>query len=181
MLALAEQVHATDDITPGVKKRIVKDALVSALAQAKLYDTMDDAETLKFAEAALKACLQTGNEPSAADLAKRLVDLSGLDDAAVRKRFTGVLLPLAGAVTKLVGEQPSTKALAAVNPICDTAIAQFWQGLSVPDTTVNSKDVKTFLDTARMGSVAVSEYVPLTIIACKSRLTRLHAALSGNC
>lgn len=159
MLVLSEKIHAAEGITPGVKKRIVKDVLVYTLSQAKLYDTMNDAETLKFAEVGIKACLLTGNEASAAELAKRLIDFSGLDEAAVQRRSKDVLLPLAGAIPKLAGDSPNAKAMKAVQTICDTAVTQFLQGLSVPDAKVDRKAVQALLDAARMSSMSASEYV----------------------
>ncbi|EIW64097.1 uncharacterized protein TRAVEDRAFT_41514 [Trametes versicolor FP-101664 SS1] len=159
MFVLSEKVHAAEGIAPGVKKRIVKDLVVFALSQTKLYDTMDDAETLRLAETAIKACLVTGNEACVAELAKRLVDFSGLDEAAVQQHSRYVLLPLAGAISKLAGDSPRAKAVKAVKTICDTAVTQFLRGLSASGAKVDTKDVQTLLDAARMCGMSISNIV----------------------
>lgn len=168
MLALAEQVHAAADITPEAKKHIVKDVLLHAISQTKLYTTdrygLYGPETFTFAEAAIKTSLQTGNEASAAELAKRLVDFSGLDENAVRLRSRQVLLPLAGAVSQLAGDHPSAEAPAAVKMICDTAVGQLLQSLSTPGMMgPNREHVKALLDAARISSTSVPEYVSFTL------------------
>lgn len=159
MFVLSEKVHAAEGIAPGVKKRIVKDLVVFALSQTELYDTKNDAETLRLAETAMKACLLTGNEACTAELAKRLVDFSGLDEAAVQQRSRYVLLPLAGVIPILAGDSPSAKAVKAVKTICDNAVTQFLQGLSAPGAKVDTKDVQTLLDAACMSSMSISKYV----------------------